>query len=78
MLETGAPLGELSECLNEGRSEGQPLRWAPFAGNEELRLRDSPAGCYGECLRAGGSTCCGWTTSCALFRLICYCFREAP
>lgn len=55
MPETGAPLGELSECLNEGRSEGQPLRWAPFASNEELRLRDSPAGCHGECLRAGRS-----------------------
>lgn len=47
MPETGAPLGEVSECLNEGRSERLPLRWAPFAGNEELRLRDSPAGRHG-------------------------------
>jgi len=47
MPETGAPWGEVSECLDEGKSERLPLRWAPFAGNEELWLRDSPAGCRG-------------------------------
>lgn len=47
MPETGAPRGELSERLTEGRSERLPLRWAPFAGNEELRLRDSLAGRHG-------------------------------
>lgn len=45
--ETRAPLGEVSECLKEGRNERLPLRWAPLASNEGLWLRDSPAGRHG-------------------------------
>lgn len=54
MLQSGTPVGEVSECLKKGRSERLPLRWAPFAGSEELQLRDSAAGCHGN-VRAWGA-----------------------
>lgn len=47
LLERGTPLAEVSERMNEGRSERLPVRWAPFAGNEELWLCDSLAGRHG-------------------------------